>query len=140
MKENVNQRIKAVMDHQSWDDQRLADAVGKHRTTIGRIINGLTVPPKSTVHLIANALGSSYAYLQFGNGPMIVDEIKDKNKVSELSLLQRALNKLEQQLDKKDEIIDKLITQMSGGKPSNSFLQALNATGVRKRTSLRVAA
>jgi transcriptional regulator with XRE-family HTH domain len=126
MEKTVSQRIKAAMDHFQWDDQRLADAIGKHRTTVTRIVNEQTNPTKSTVHLIANALKVNFAYLQLGKGPMIVE---DKVNDSETSLLERALSKLEQQLDKKDEVIQtlsNLLMNMGGPGPNGNFLRLIN--------------
>lgn len=142
MEKTVNQRVKEVMEAKGWDETTLGNSVGKHRTTINRIINGETNPPRSTVHLIAHALESTYAYLQFGNGPMWMKDLKQKEviKSPELSLLERALNKLEEQLAQKDEIINKLMTMLVKGEPAENFLLALNGTGTHKKVALRKAA
>jgi len=135
MKTSIGKRISDMLISKNRDEQWLADAIGKHRTTVSRIINGETQPNKSTIHLLANALESNYSYIAFGIG-----EVK---KTTEDPVKEIAFDPARDTLylELKGEILfyRDLIKQMAGGKPVN-FLQALNLTGPLKKGSLGAAA
>ena len=66
--------IKTKRQQQGLSQQALADAIGKPKSTIGRIESGITIPQVSTLLAIANVLHTTFS---------IGDHITDTNdKVS----------------------------------------------------------
>lgn len=53
--------IKTKRQQQGLSQQALADAVGKPKSTIGRIEAGITVPQVSTLLAIANVLHTTFS-------------------------------------------------------------------------------
>lgn len=119
MTETVNDRIIALLKTQNLDEPGLANLIGKDRSTIYRITGKQSVPSKTTVKLIADALSVDFHLLMYG-----VTQHKSDAFPAEKSNVSRALELLERQLAKKDEQIATLL-QMIGGNTAK-----LNAIGI----------
>lgn len=90
-------------------------------TTINRILTGETPQPRrNTLAPLAKALNTSVDYLMTGI-----------EKESETTLLKRAMDKLEEQLDRKDKLIERLMGKLLD---HPNFRRALNGTGLTKRS------
>lgn len=103
MENTVSERLSGLLKTSGMSENDLAKAAGVEYTTVHRIVTGETENPrKNSLIPLAKALNVSVEYLYSGKGA----------QESELSLLKRALNKLEEQLDRKDAMIEKLMNQV----------------------------
>lgn len=118
-KNTVKSRLEDLLETSSMTEYDLAKASGVEYTTIHRIMTGETEKPsRNTLSPIANALNTTVEYLRNGTGK--------KDSESEKSILSRAMDKLEDQLEKKDKTIEaltKVLMAVTGGK---DFLQLIN--------------
>lgn len=134
MEETIGKRIQSLLIQKSLSQQELADKVNKHQSTIFRIINGDTAPNKSTVHLIANALNSSFSYLQHGIGPAQIQK-----ETVEMHKFDPATDTLYNELKDQISFLREMIRDMKPKSTAN-FPIPLNQTGPRKNGRLRDAA
>lgn len=117
MKSTVKSRLEDLLKSSNLSEYELAKRSGIEYTTVHRILTGDTASPsKNTLAPIARTLNVSLEFLHRG----IQTE-------TELSLLQRALAKLEEQIDKKDAMIERLMNKLMGP-DSNSFRRTRNGT------------
>lgn len=68
MENSVNSRVVALLKTLNLDENELARRIGKHPSTIYRIVNNESEPTKTTIKLIADELNVSYDYLLTGKG------------------------------------------------------------------------
>ena len=109
MSNTTNERVSALLKTLKIDESEASQRMGKNSSTMYRITAKSSSPTKSTLKLIANALGANYNWLLTGEGEMLA---KDAS-INEKSNVTKALELLEQQLVKKDEQIAQLMAIFS---------------------------
>jgi transcriptional regulator with XRE-family HTH domain len=124
MGDTRNDRVIALLKNLKIDEMELAQRTGKQPSSIYRITNKENEPTRSTLRQIADALNASYEWLLTGKGEMI--QLKKSDKPAESGSLSKALELLEEQLQKKDEQIATLMAIMGG---KRNFRKALENYG-----------
>lgn len=59
LKKGISERIREVLTEKGWSQQQLADALGKDKGDISRILSGSVNLTLETVALIEEALGAN---------------------------------------------------------------------------------
>lgn len=128
MKNTIKSRLSDMLKTSEMSASELAKAAQVDYTTIYRIMNGETEnPSRKTLEPLAKALNVSLDYLHKGIG--------EKTPVtSNETLLERALNKLEAQIDRQNIMIDNLMSIIMKSDKAGSFLKTLNQKTALKAT------
>lgn len=135
---NVNERIDEMLMERGITKHELAAKIGKHVTTIDRILSGATTPSYGTTKVIAEALEVPIDYLIKGIGPKESEKKEDNNNPwkEEAYLEVKSKNAL---LEKELERLWQMIQHLTGGAKPN-FRKALNLTDFVNPKALRVQA
>lgn len=121
MANTVNNRIVDLLKSQNVDESEVARLIGKDKSTLYRITSGQSTPTKTTVKLIAQALGADYQFLMFGK-----TQQNAKPQSTENSWKEEAYALMKEQLQKKDELIAQLMSVVQ----KLNFLNALDSAAV----------
>lgn len=108
METTVKSTLEGLLKSLKMSPYDLSKASGVQYTTIERILSGKTErPSKSTLAQLAKALNVE---------PEVFGVYIQQNEEGEsmVSLLKKALEKLEQQIDRKDAMIEKLMNKLMG--------------------------
>lgn len=126
---SVNDLVIKLMEDHNLDYEGLADKIGCHPTTTLRIVNKESVPNKSTLKLIASAMGIEDSYWRTGviKKAQQTDVWKDetyKNLREEIAYLRE------------------IVKLLAGGKMPEgaNFLKALNQQTAGKVIQMRIPA
>lgn len=127
MKNTSNERVSDLLKSLVMTPGELAKLMGKESSTVYRILNGESTPTKTTLKAIADATGANLQWLLYGKGEMMDPNPKSPAPAQSVSI-EGALSDLrklfQQQLEKKDEQIDKLMNLLQ----KVNFLNPLQKT------------
>lgn len=140
MGKSTNERVSLLLKTLKIDEIEAAKRIGKQPIAIYRITKNENKPTKSTLQLIADGLGANYEWLINGEGAMLsLEKMQRADQLKEIpSWKDEAYMLMKDQLKKKDDLIEKLVSKLMGDKNVN-FLKLLNGTGPAKRALRSVA-
>lgn len=128
MKTTVNTRIVDVLKSSGIDELELASRIGKHPSTVYRIINGENEPSRTTVKLISEALHVNYDWLLTGIGDKKIIKIESENPWKDALVSQ--VKEENTRLEKECERLWKMIEYYTSGAKPN-FLKALGKASAK---------
>lgn len=120
MESTVNKRIVAMLKTLNLDELEVAKRIGKHPSTLYRIVNGENVPSRTTVKLIADAIGVNYDYLMTGKG----ESLMQKNAKTEVIYENPYKDALVSELKSQVEYLKEMLKMALSGKNPN-FLKGI---------------
>jgi transcriptional regulator with XRE-family HTH domain len=110
MKDSSNDRVIDLLKNLEIGEMDLARMIGKQPTTVYRITKKEVIPSRATLQLISNAAKCNFEWLLTGQGEMFDHAGGTAGFGTGLS---KALELLKEQLNKKDEQIQNLLTILS---------------------------
>ncbi len=126
MENTINERVKLLRNQLNLNMDEFAMRCNINRTTLWRIENNQGDAMPKTLKAVASAFGVNYTWLLNGKGKMFSDQPKQSEAASGKTSFEKALAVLEEQLRKKDEMIEWLKGLVD---KTGNFLQPLNEIG-----------
>lgn len=132
----ISERIRILRSEYNLTAEKFAALVGLSRVAVDNIEKGMSRPHINTMEKIANRLGSTFEWIQNGEGEMLPNgkiQVDPAKRISQEAMaFDPARDTLYIELKRQIDFMEQVILRLTGGK--GSFQLALNGTGLKKRS------